>query len=179
MIYTVTFNPSLDYIVSVDDFQLGLTNRTSFEKIYPGGKGVNVSIVLKNLGLESTALGFAAGFTGDEIIRQLKSIGIKAEFIPVDKGISRINVKLKSIEGTEINGSGPDISEEKVEMLMRRLHSLKEGDTLVLAGSIPPSMPDDIYQEILNVLEGKGIQVVVDATKEASHQGAEIPSVSY
>lgn len=166
MIYTVTFNPSLDYIVYVDDFQLGLTNRTSFEKIYPGGKGVNVSIVLKNLGLESTALGFAAGFTGDEIIRQLKSIGIKAEFIPVDKGISRINVKLKSIEGTEINGSGPDISEEKVEMLMRRLHSLKERDTLVLAGSIPPSMPDDIYQEILNVLEGKGIQVVVDATKE-------------
>ena len=109
MIYTVTFNPSLDYIVSVDDFKLGLTNRTSSELMLPGGKGINVSIVLKNLGIQSTALGFMAGFTGKEIERGLKAFGISSDFIHVKSGMSRINVKLKSEEETEINGMGPDI----------------------------------------------------------------------
>lgn len=165
MIYTVTFNPSLDYIVSVDDFRLGMTNRASSEQMLAGGKGINVSTVLRNLGIESVALGFAAGFTGDEIIRELKQMGIRTDFISVDSGFSRINLKLKSIDGTEINGKGPDISREKTELLMEKLKKLKAGDTLVLAGSIPPSMPDDIYEKILAALEGRGIRTVVDATK--------------
>ena len=164
MIYTVTFNPSLDYIVSVDEFKLGLTNRTSSELLLPGGKGINVSTILTNLGIESTALGFAAGFTGDEIIRRVEQIGVRSDFIRIEDGISRINVKLKSIDGTEINGMGPDISSEKTEELMRKLDVLDEGDVLVLAGSIPSSMPDDIYSRILKRLEGKGITFVVDAT---------------
>ena len=159
MIYTVTFNPSLDYIVSVDDFKLGLTNRTSSELILPGGKGTNVSTVLKNLGLESTALGFVAGFTGNEI-------GIKSDFISIENGISRINLKLKSIDGTEINGAGPDISEEKVNELMDKLNQLKEGDVLVLAGSIPSSMSDNIYRDIMADLKDRGVMIVVDATKD-------------
>ena len=118
MIYTVTFNPSLDYIVSVDDFKLGLTNRTSSELMLPGGKGINVSIVLKNLGIQSTALGFMAGFTGKEIARRLEEEGVASDFIQIEEGISRINLKLKSIDGTEINGSGPKIPKEKVEELM-------------------------------------------------------------
>ena len=113
MIYTVTFNPSLDYIVSVDDFKLGLTNRTSSELMLPGGKGINVSTVLGNLGIESTALGFVAGFTGDEIVKRLKEMGVKTGFIRIDEGFSRINMKLKSIDGTEINGQGPEIGEDK------------------------------------------------------------------
>lgn len=166
MIYTVTFNPSLDYIVSVDDFKLGLTNRTSSELLLPGGKGINVSTILTNLGIESTALGFVAGFTGDEIIRKVEEIGVRSDFIRIGDGISRINVKLKSIDGTEINGMGPDISREKTEKLMEKLDVLDEGDVLVLAGSIPVSMPDDIYSRILERLEGKGVTFIVDATGE-------------
>ena len=166
MIYTVTFNPSLDYIVSVDDFRLGLTNRTSSELLLPGGKGINVSTILTNLGIESTALGFVAGFTGDEIIRRAEQIGVRSDFIRIEDGISRINVKLKSIDGTEINGMGPDISGEKTEELMRKLDVLDKGDVLVLAGSIPSSMPDDIYSRILKRLEGKEVTFVVDATGE-------------
>lgn len=166
MIYTVTFNPSLDYIVSVDEFKLGLTNRTSSELLLPGGKGINVSTILTNLGIESTALGFVAGFTGDEIIRRVEKIGVRSDFIRIEEGISRINVKLKSIDGTEINGMGPDISSEKTEELMKKLDVLDEGDVLVLAGSIPASMPDDIYSRILKRLEGKGVTFVVDATGE-------------
>lgn len=166
MIYTVTFNPSLDYIVSVDDFKLGLTNRTSSELLLPGGKGINVSTILTNLGIESTALGFVAGFTGDEIIRKVEEIGVRSDFIRIEDGISRINVKLKSIDGTEINGMGPDISPEKTEELKKKLDVLVPGDVLVLAGSIPVSMPDDIYSRILERLEGKGITFVVDATGE-------------
>ncbi|RKI42467.1 1-phosphofructokinase [bacterium D16-51] len=166
MIYTVTFNPSLDYIVSVPDFKLGLTNRTDSELMLPGGKGINVSIVLKNLGMESTALGFMAGFTGDEISRKVEDMGVKADFIKISQGISRINLKLKSIDGTEINGQGPDIGQEQVELLLKKLDSLQEGDVLVLAGSIPASMPDDIYKNIMKRLEGKGILIVVDATKD-------------
>ena len=164
MIYTVTFNPSLDYIVSVDDFKLGLTNRTSSELLLPGGTGINVSTILTNLGIESTALGFIAGFTGTEIVRRAERIGIRSDFIRIEEGISRINVKLKSIDGTEINGMGPDISSEKVTELMEKLEVLGEGDVLVLAGSIPSTMPDDIYSRILEDLEGKGVTFIVDAT---------------
>ena len=166
MIYTVTFNPSVDYIVSVDDFKLGLTNRTSSELILPGGKGTNVSTVLKNLGLESTALGFVAGFTGNEIVKRLNDMGIKSDFISIENGISRINLKLKSIDGTEINGAGPDISEDKVNELMDKLNQLKEGDVLVLAGSIPSSMSDNIYRDIMADLKDRGVMIVVDATKD-------------
>ena len=166
MIYTVTFNPSLDYIVSVDDFKLGLTNRTSSELILPGGKGTNVSTVLKNLGFESTALGFVAGFTGNVIVKRLNDMGIKSDFISIENGISRINLKLKSIDGTEINGAGPDISEEKVNKLMDKLNQLKEGDVLVLAGSIPSSMSDNIYRDIMADLKDRGVMIVVDATKD-------------
>ena len=166
MIYTVTFNPSLDYIVSVDDFKLGLTNRTCSELILPVGKGTNVSTVLKNLGFESTALGFVAGFTGNEIVKRLNDMGIKSDFISIENGISRINLKLKSIDGTEINGAGPDISEEKVNELMDKLNQLKEGDVLVLAGSIPSSMSDNIYRDIMADLKDRGVMIVVDATKD-------------
>ena len=166
MIYTVTFNPSLDYIVSVPDFKLGLTNRTDSELMLPGGKGINVSIVLENLGMESTALGFMAGFTGDEISRKVEDMGVKADFIKISQGISRINLKLKSIDGTEINGQGPDIGQEQVELLLKKLDGLQEGDVLVLAGSIPASMPDDIYKNIMKRLENKGILIAVDATKD-------------
>ena len=166
MIYTVTFNPSLDYIVSVNDFQLGLTNRTDSELILPGGKGINVSTILMNLGIDSTAFGFAAGFTGDEIIREVEAMGIRSDFIKIDSGISRINLKLKNIDGTEINGSGPEISEEKIEELLRKLDILGEGDILVLAGSIPASMPADIYSTIMERLQHKNVTFIVDATKD-------------
>lgn len=164
VIYTVTFNPSLDYIVSVDDFKLGMTNRTSSEQMLAGGKGINVSIVLKNLGLENTAYGFIAGFTGDEISKRLDRAGVNADFIKADSGISRINLKLKSIDGTEINGAGPDISKENIESLMSRLARLKAGDVLVLAGSIPSCIPDDIYMNIMRMLDGRKVMIVVDAT---------------
>ena len=166
MIYTVTFNPSLDYIVSVENFQLGLTNRTSSELMLPGGKGVNVSTVLMNLGIENTALGFVAGFVGDEIIRRLEEMGVQNGFIRIEEGVSRINLKLKSIDGTEINGQGPVISPEHVEELMKQLDRLGEGDVLFLSGSIPASMPDDAYQKIMERLDGRGVQIIVDATKD-------------
>ena len=166
MIYTVTFNPSLDYIVSVENFRLGLTNRTSSELMLPGGKGVNVSTVLMNLGIENTALGFVAGFVGDEIIRRLEEMGVQNGFIRIEEGVSRIDLKLKSIDGTEINGQGPVISPEHVEELMKQLDRLGEGDVLFLSGSIPSSMPDDAYQKIMERLDGRGVQIVVDATKD-------------
>ena len=166
MIYTVTFNPSLDYIVSVEDFKLGLTNRTSSELILPGGKGINVSTVLGNLGIENTALGFLAGFTGKEIERRLKEMGVASDFIEINEGVSRINLKLKSIDGTEINGCGPDIDAKALEQLMEKLDRLGEGDVLVLAGSIPYTMPDDMYQRILKRIQGRGVLTVVDATRD-------------
>lgn len=166
MIYTVTFNPSLDYIVSVKDFKLGLTNRTDSELMLPGGKGINVSIVLKNLGIDNTALGFVAGFTGEEVVKRLEKFGVKNGFLEIPEGFTRINVKLKSIDGTEINGQGPSISEEKIEQLMTRLDEMGEGDVLFLSGSIPASMPDDTYQKIMERLKGKGVLISVDATQE-------------
>ena len=164
MIYTVTFNPSLDYIVSVKDFRPGMTNRTSSELMLAGGKGFNVSLVLGNLGIKSTALGFIAGFTGDEIVRRLHNGGINSEFIKINDGISRINIKLKSIDGTEINGQGPHIDSSHIEQLMNRLRRLESGDVLVLAGSIPAGISDNIYKDIMDMLKDKGVQIVVDAT---------------
>lgn len=166
MVYTVTLNPSLDYIVTVDDLKLGLTNRTSSEMILPGGKGVNVSTVLSNLGIENTALYFAAGFVGEEITKRIKKMGINADFITVDEGNSRINIKIKNIDGTEINGSGPDISKEKLDELMKKLDSIKDKDILVLAGSIPSSVPASIYADIMERLSDKDIDIVVDASKD-------------
>ena len=165
MIYTVTFNPSLDYIVSIDNFKLGKTNRTTRELMLPGGKGLNVSTVLYNLGIENTALGFTAGFVGEELKRLAKEIGYGCDFIDIKEGVSRINVKMKDFDGTEINGMGPVIDGESLNALMKKLEMLKEGDTLVLAGSIPSSMPSDIYSRILEALNGRGIRFVVDATK--------------
>ena len=166
MVYTVTFNPSLDYIVSVEGFQLGKTNRTAKEQMLPGGKGINVSTVLKNLGIPNIALGFSAGFTGEEIKRRVEEMGLASDFINLQNGYPRINVKMKDFDGTEINGQGPDISPAETEKLLEKLDGLKEGDVLVLAGSIPRTMPDSIYSDILRRLDGKGILTVVDATGE-------------
>jgi len=165
MIYTVTFNPSLDYIVRLDNFTAGAINRVNYEQVLAGGKGINVSIVLKNMGHDNSALGFVAGFTGEEIKRQLKEFGVKSDFVQLDEGFSRINVKAKASTETEINGQGPDISEAKQAELFAQLDKLVEGDTLVLAGSIPKTLPDDIYQRIMARLDGKGIRIVVDAEK--------------
>ncbi|MCR5145124.1 MAG: 1-phosphofructokinase [Lachnospiraceae bacterium] len=166
MIYTVTFNPSLDYIVSVDHFTLGVVNRTTDELIFPGGKGINVSMVLKNLGYDSTALGFMAGFTGREITRLLDERGVRSDFINVNKGLSRINVKLRSDDESEINGQGPAIDLNAIEKLYKKLSRLREGDVLVLAGSIPDVMPSSSYMDIMKCLEGRGINIVVDATQD-------------
>ena len=166
MIYTVTFNPSLDYIVDVENFRLGMTNRTCSEQMMAGGKGINVSIVLQNLGIENTALGFIAGFTGEEIRRQASQIGICAQFISIPEGISRINLKLRSIDGTEINGMGPTIGQAQLDALYEKLDTLTDQDTLVLAGSIPASMPSSIYSDIMERLQEKGVTFVVDATKQ-------------
>ncbi len=166
MIYTVTFNPSLDYILSVKDFQMGRTNRTRQEQLLPGGKGINVSTVLTNLGIENTALGFTAGFSGEEIRRRVEALGVRSDFIPLEEGYSRINVKLKDFDGTEINGRGPDIPGEQLERLLDQLNQLAEGDGLVLAGSIPESLPDSIYRDILERLKGRDILTAVDATGE-------------
>ena len=164
MIYTVTFNPSLDYIVTVPDFTPGKVNRTTEEILYPGGKGINVSIVLKNLGFDSQALGFMAGFTGQEIARLLKVQGIASDFIHVQEGISRINVKLRSREESEINGMGPKISGSDIERLFDQLEQLRDGDILVLAGSIPTVMPDSMYMDIMKHLRDKNLMIAVDAT---------------
>ena len=166
MIYTVTFNPSLDYIVRLDQFTAGEINRVNYEQVLAGGKGINVSIVLHNLGHESTALGFVAGFTGDEIERQLDAFSVRHDFVRLDAGFSRINVKAKAQSETEINGQGPDISEAKQQELFAQLDRLGAGDTLVLAGSIPKTLPDDIYERIMARLAGRGIRIVVDAEKK-------------
>lgn len=165
MIYTVTFNPSLDYFVTVDDFNIGIANKTTSELILPGGKGINVSVVLKNLGVDNTAIFFKAGFIGDEIEKRIKDRGIKTESIPVKEGSSRINLKLRSIDGTEINGMGPYITDDKIDELMVKLDKIGADDTLVLAGSIPDSVPDTIYSDIMARLDGRGVRIIVDATR--------------
>lgn len=164
MIYTITLNPSLDYIVGVEDFKLNMTNRTSSELILAGGKGINVSIVLNNLGVETQALGFIAGFVGDEIECKLKSSGVDCNFISVEQGISRINVKLINNDGTEINGQGPNISATDLDKLFKQLSKISNEDVLVLAGSIPSMIQNTIYKEIMLMLPD--VKIVVDATNE-------------
>ena len=164
MIYTVTFNPSLDYVVQVDDFAVGEINRTRTESIYPGGKGINVSLVLQNLGLPSVALGFTAGFSGAEIERLLQEAGCRCDFIAVKAGYSRINTKIISGAETALNGQGPQLSEAELAALFNKLRRLTQNDVLVLAGSIPASLPDNIYEQILELLQPVGTRVVVDAT---------------
>lgn len=166
MIYTVTFNPALDYVVKMDSLELGMVNRSTAEAVYYGGKGINVSIVLNNIGVENVALGFIAGFTGREIEDGVKAMGVTTDFITLADGMSRINVKIKAEKETEINGQGPDIKAEELLELFNKLEKLKGGDCLVLAGTIPASLPSDIYEQIMAKLMNKGIDIVVDATKE-------------
>ena len=166
MIYTVTFNPAIDYVVHTNEFRSGSVNRSTGEQMYFGGKGINVSIVLKELGFRSVALGFTAGFTGEAIENGLSAMGIETDFVRLSKGNSRINVKIKSKDETELNGQGPDISDSDTEKLFNKLDKLSEGDTLILAGSIPSSLPSDIYEKILQRMEGRNIRTVVDATKD-------------
>lgn len=165
MIYTITFNPSIDYMVSVDHFKLGTVNRTSQEYLLPGGKGINVSIVLHNLGIDSTALGFIAGFTGKEIENRVTNdFGVQCDFIDVENGYSRINFKMKSDEESEVNGNGPMINKEHIDKLYDKLSCLQAGDILILSGSIPKCLSDDIYSEIMEKLADKNIEIVDDAT---------------
>lgn len=166
MIYTVTFNPSLDYVIQVDKLVPGEINRTTHEAVYPGGKGNNVSVILSNLGHSSKALGFTAGFTGEALENMLKEFGCDTAFIRLPEGSTRINVKINAGEETEINGQGPVIKEEAQQALFEQLDALKKEDILVLAGSIPNTLPSDIYERILEHLQGRGIHFVVDATKE-------------
>lgn len=166
MIYTVTFNPAVDYVVHTGEMKPGSVNRSSGEEIYFGGKGINVSFILKELGVTSKALGFVAGFTGEAIEKGVESRGVETDFVHLKNGFSRINVKIKSDEETELNGQGPVIDDEAVQELFSKLDKLSEGDTLVLAGSIPNTLPKDIYERILAHLDGRGIRAVVDATGE-------------
>lgn len=166
MIYTVTFNPAVDYIVHTKELTAGAVNRSDGEEIYFGGKGINVSLVLAQLGVKSIALGFVAGFTGEAIEKGIAKAGIEADFVHLDNGFSRINVKIKSEKETELNGQGPDIDGKALDELFAKLDRLNTGDTLVLAGSIPASLPADIYERILEKLSGRNIRVVVDATKD-------------
>ena len=166
MVCTVTFNPAIDYVVHTGKMRLGATNRSEREEMYFGGKGINVSIVLRELGIDSKALGFTAGFTGEAIEKGLADMGIDTDFVRLEKGNSRINVKIKSAEETELNGQGPDIDDKAVEALFEKLDNLCDGDTLILAGSIPSSLPSDIYERILERLFHKNIRTVVDATKD-------------
>lgn len=167
MIYTVTLNPSLDYFLSVEHFAIGKTNRSNEEVYRPGGKGINVSWVLHNLGLESIALGFLAGFTGQEIKRQMETTGIATDFIELPGGMSRLNVKLKQMDATEINASGPILSEKNLEELRKKLSALTRGDILILSGSLPGSVTTDIYKDLMEEVDGKGIPVIVDAIGDA------------
>ena len=166
MIYTITFNPALDYISQVENFEIGKINRTQTEKILPGGKGLNVSIVLKNLGIESTALGFVAGFTGEELKTDIEQRGIKTDFVKVEKGLTRINVKISSKEETALNGNGPDVTEENIEQLLKKIDNIKNDDTVILAGNIPKCINNNIYEIICKKLEQNKVRFIVDATKE-------------
>lgn len=166
MIYTVTFNPAIDYVIHSGAIELGMTNRSEAEELYFGGKGINVSLVLKELGLTSKALGFVAGFTGKALEDGIQKMGIQTDFVKLKEGNTRINVKIKSAEETEINCQGPDINEEAIAELFDKLDNLKDGDILVLAGSIPKTLPSDIYERILAFLAKREVKVVVDATKD-------------
>ena len=166
MVYTVTFNPAIDYVIRTDELVVGMTNRSKSEEMYVGGKGINVSMVLAELGIKSKALGFVAGFTGRAIEDGAKEKGVETDFVHLESGCSRINVKIKSGEETELNCQGPSISDKAIEELFGKLDKLENGDVLVLAGSIPGTLPSDIYEKILARLSGRKIKTVVDATKD-------------
>ena len=164
MVYTLTVNPSIDYIVSVQNFSTGKVNRSTSEKVLAGGKGINVSTVLNNLGVENVALGFVAGFTGEKIESLLNEKAVRTDFIHLENGMSRINVKLQSDVETEINARGPAVDKKSVENLFEKLNLLSDGDFLVMAGNIPSSLPHFFYAEIMEKLSSKKINFVVDAT---------------
>ncbi len=166
MIYTVTLNPSIDYVVRLSNLTAGITNRTDSEEYYFGGKGINVSCVLAELDIDSTALGFTAGFTGEAIEKGIRNNRITTDFIRLREGISRINIKIKAGEETEINGQGPHISDDELNSLFEKLDHIQNGDTLILAGSVPNTLPDDVYERMLERLKDKDIRIVVDATKK-------------
>lgn len=166
MIYTVTLNPSIDYYVSCNDFTTGKTNRTKSAEILPGGKGINVSIMLKRMGCDSVALGFTGGFTGREIERLVDEMGIKTDFINLSEGTSRINVKIEDIEGTEINGGGPFVKTDEADAFFEKLNRINSEDMLILSGSVPKGMPSNTYEKILETVKGRGVRVIVDAEGE-------------
>lgn len=166
MIYTITFNPAIDYVIHTDDISLGSVNRSKDEEIYFGGKGINVSIVLNELEIKSKVLGFVAGFTGKAIEDGISKQGIETDFVHLEDGFSRINVKIKSTEETEINGQGPKIPDSAIDELFKKLDTIQDEDTIILAGSIPNSLPSDIYEKILEHLKDKKIKIIVDATKD-------------
>ena len=167
MIYTVTVNPSVDYVVQLGEFHLGMVNRALNEAVFSGGKGINVAMILQNLGVSNRALGFLAGFTGDFIEKDLRRRGCRTDFVRLEKGFSRINVKLKGQEGSEINGSGPAVDQAAVQALFEKISTLQKGDILIISGSVPLSLPQDFYERILDLLKGREIDTVVDATGEA------------
>lgn len=166
MIFTVTFNPSLDYIVRVDEMRLGTINRTNYEQLLPGGKGINVSIVLGNLGHPSRALGFSAGVTGVALEKLLADAGVDADLVHVKEGFTRINAKVKAVEETELNGQGPRIAPEDVDALFSKLDVLGQDDTLVISGSVPNTLPSDMYEQVMERLAGRGVRIVVDAERD-------------
>lgn len=166
MIYTLTLNPSIDYVVRLDEFVSGITNRTTGEEYYIGGKGINVSCILAELGLPSTAIGFTAGFTGEAIEKGLTEMGVRSDFIRLKEGISRINIKIKADRESEINGQGPHIGEDDFERLLRKTDEVRAGDTVVLAGSIPNTVLADAYERILRRIPWPDVRIVVDATKQ-------------
>ncbi len=165
MIYTVTLNPSLDYNVKMGSLKTGFVNRTQEEAMLPGGKGINVSLELHNLGVPTTVLGVVAGFTGEEIVRLVKERGVRADFIHAGQGFSRINMKIHHGEETGINGRGPYVGKEEMAALYWRFDMLEEGDMLVLSGSVPSGLSDEVYAEIANYMKGRGVRIVVSATK--------------
>lgn len=165
MIYTVTFNPALDYILELDKLEIGKIQKSKTELILPGGKGINVSTVLTNLEIDNIALGYKAGFVGAEIERLLRNMNVKTDFIDLEEGNSRINIKVSAEEETAINTNGPKISESKILELLEKLKNLTENDFLVLSGSIPSSIKDDIYEKICGIVREQNVRIVVDATK--------------
>lgn len=167
LIYTVTVNPSVDYVVQLGEFHLGMVNRALNEAVFSGGKGINVAMILQNLGVSNRALGFLAGFTGDFIEKDLRRRGCRTDFVRLEKGFSRINVKLKGQEGSEINGSGPAVDQAAVQALFEKISTLQKGDILIISGSVPLPLPQDFYERILDLLKGREIDTVVDATGEA------------
>lgn len=167
MIYTVTCNPSVDYVVQMEQFQPGMVNRAMGEQVFSGGKGINVAVILKNLGVPNRVFGFLAGFTGDFIEKELQTQGCQTDFVRLEKGFSRINIKIKGGEESEINGGGPAVDQAAMESLFEKINRLQKGDMLIISGSIPPSLPKNLYEKILELLDGRGIYTVVDTSGEA------------